>query len=62
VILLITRAPVHRTERDVPQTIESAGHGLGLVDQGLGKAMQQTGPLTFLAIAFVAGILAGRRR
>jgi hypothetical protein len=62
VILLIARAPVHRTERDVPQTIESAGHGLGLVDQGLGKAMQQTGPLTFLAIAFVAGILAGRRR
>jgi hypothetical protein len=62
VILLVARAPVHRAERDVPHTIESAGQGLGLVDQGLGKAMQQTGPLTFLAIAFVAGILAGRRR
>jgi hypothetical protein len=33
-----------------------------LIDQGLGKAMQQTGPLTLLAIAFVAGILAARRK
>jgi hypothetical protein len=61
-ILLLLRAPVHRAEREVPQTFESAGQGLGLIDQGLGKAMQQTGPLTLLALAFVAGILAGRRK
>jgi hypothetical protein len=62
VILLLLRAPTRKVERELPQTIESAGQGLGLVDQGLGRAMQQTGPLTFLAIAFVAGILAARRR
>ena len=61
-ILLLLRAPVHKAEREVPQTFESAGQGLGLIDQGLGKAMQQTGPLTLLALAFVAGILAGRRK
>lgn len=32
-----------------------------LVDQGLGKAMQQIGPVPLIAIAFIAGILAGRR-
>jgi hypothetical protein len=62
VILLLLRAPTHKVERELPQTFESAGQGLGLVDQGLGKAMQQTGPLTFLALAFVAGILAARRK
>jgi hypothetical protein len=32
-----------------------------LVDEGVGKAMQQVGPLPLLAIAFLAGIFAGRR-
>ena len=61
-ILLLLRAPVHKAQRDVPQTFESAGQGLGLIDQGLGKAMQQTGPLTLLAIAFIAGIFTARRK
>lgn len=61
-ILLLMRAPVHKAERVIQQPFESAGQGLGLIDQGLGKAMQQTGPLTLLAIAFVAGVLASRRR
>ncbi len=61
-ILLLMRAPVHRPEPQLSQPLESAGHGLGLIDQGLGKAMQQTGPLTLLAIAFVAGVLASRRK
>jgi hypothetical protein len=33
-----------------------------MVDQSVGKAMQQVGPLTLLAIAFAAGLLASRRR
>lgn len=61
-ILLLMRAPVHKAERAIPQGFDSAGQGLGLIDQGLGKAMQQTGPLTLLAIAFVAGVLASRRK
>jgi hypothetical protein len=39
----------------------AAGEGMGMIDQGVGKAMQQVGPITMLAIAFVAGILASRR-
>ena len=60
-ILLLLRAPVHRVE-SAPHKFESAGDGLGLIDQGLGKAMQQTGPLTLLAVAFVVGLLTGRRK
>ena len=60
-ILLLLRAPVHRIE-SAPHKFESAGDGLGLIDQGLGKAMQQTGPLTLLAVAFVVGLLTGRRK
>lgn len=37
------------------------GEGENLVDQGVGKAMQQIGPVPLLAIAFLAGLFAGRR-
>jgi hypothetical protein len=33
-----------------------------MVDQSVGKAMQQVGPVTLLAIAFVAGVLLSRRK
>jgi hypothetical protein len=36
--------------------------GIGNVDQQISKAMQQVSPITLLAIAFVAGILASRKR
>ena len=32
-----------------------------MLDQGVGKAMQQVGPVPLLAIAFIAGLLFGRR-
>ena len=32
-----------------------------MLDQGVGKAMQQVGPVPLLAIAFIAGVLFGRR-
>src|SRR6476620_9295820 len=32
----------------------------GMIDQGVGNAMKQVGPVPLLAIAFIAGILAGR--
>jgi hypothetical protein len=35
--------------------------GVGLVDQGLGAAMQQLGPLPLVAVAFIAGLVASRR-
>ena len=51
-----------RPKRRAPSMSVAAGEGVGLIDQGVGKAMQQVGPITLLAIAFVAGILASRRR
>lgn len=51
-----------RPKRQVPTMTMAAGEGMSMIDQGVGKAMQQVGPITMLAIAFVAGILASRRR
>lgn len=51
-----------RPKRQVPTMAAAASEGMSMVDQGVGKAMQQVGPITMLAIAFVAGILASRRR
>lgn len=53
--------PVRRRAA-APSMAMAAGEGAGLLDQGVSKAMQQVGPITLLAIAFVAGILASRRR
>jgi hypothetical protein len=53
-------APKRR--RDLPSMGVAAGEGVSMIDQSLNRAMQQVGPITMLAIAFVAGILASRRR
>jgi len=42
--------------------VNAPAEGMAMVDQGVGKAMQQVGPLTLLVIAFAAGLLASRRR
>jgi hypothetical protein len=39
----------------------SAPDPTAMLDQGVGKAMQQVGPVPLLAIAFIAGVLFGRR-
>lgn len=52
-----------KAKKRAPQHMMAApAEGLSMVDQGLGKAMQQTGPLTLLIIAFLAGVLASRRK
>jgi hypothetical protein len=51
-----------RPKRETPSMAMAASEGVSMIDQGVGKAMQQVGPITMLAIAFVAGILASRRR
>ncbi len=63
-LLVLATLPLFapRPERRAPSMAVAAGEGVGLIDQGVGKAMQQVGPITLLAIAFVAGILASRRR
>jgi hypothetical protein len=57
-LLLFGRRP----RRETPSLAAAAGEGVGVIDQSVGKAMQQVGPVTLLAIAFIAGILASRRR
>ena len=54
---LIGREP----KREKPGPLLTSGEDGGLVDQGVGKAMQQIGPVPLLAIAFLAGLFAGRR-
>ena len=50
-----------KPKRQEPSEMASAGEGVGVVSQGVRKAMQQVGPVTLLAIAFIAGVLASRR-
>ena len=58
-ILIVLRT----TARERPaERVASPAEGLALVDQGLGKALQQVSPLTLVAIAFAAGLFASRRR
>jgi hypothetical protein len=57
IVPLIGRQP----KRASPLPFVRAAEGPNLVDQGLSKAMQQIGPVPLITIAFIAGILAGRR-
>jgi len=41
--------------------VSTGGDPTAMIDQGVGKAMQQVGPVPLLAIAFIAGVLFGRR-
>ena len=56
-IPLVTRV----TKEQTPSMMRAPAEGLGMLEQGVGKAMNQTSPLTLLAVAFVAGLFAGRR-
>ena len=56
-IPLVTRVPKQRSS----SVMNAPAEGLGMLEQGVGKAMSQTSPLTLLAVAFVAGLFAGRR-
>lgn len=62
-LLVLASVPLfgRRSRRAPPTPLTAASEGMGLVDQSVGKAMQQVGPVTLLAIAFLAGILASRK-
>jgi hypothetical protein len=53
---------VTRQKSQQQRLMDAPAEGMAMVDQGVGKAMQQVGPLTLLVIAFAAGLLASRRR
>jgi hypothetical protein len=62
--LILATLPLFARKRKAPapSMMASAGEGVGMLDQGVGKAMQQVGPVGLLAIAFIAGVLLSRRK
>jgi len=62
-IITLAVAPLFgKPKRREPTFVNAPAEGMAMIDQGVGKAMQQVGPLTLLVIAFAAGLLASRRR
>jgi hypothetical protein len=62
VVLAVFFLTARRPKSPASSPFASAGDSVGLLDQSVGKAMQQVGPVGLLAIAFIAGLLASRRR
>jgi protein-S-isoprenylcysteine O-methyltransferase Ste14 len=62
VVLAVFFLTARRPKPTAPSPFASAGESVGLLDQSVGKAMQQVGPVGLLAIAFIAGLLASRRK
>lgn len=53
---------LRKTQPRQTSFVNAPAEGLAMVDQSVSKAMTQVGPLTLLAVAFAAGVLATRRR
>lgn len=62
-ILILAIVPsLGKPKRREPSFVDTPAEGIAMIDQSVGKAMKQVGPLTLLVIAFAAGLLASRRR
>lgn len=61
-ILVVMRLSERQPRTRAQSTLESPVDGLALIGQSFGKTMQQVSPLTLVAVAFAAGLLASRRR
>jgi len=63
-MLILATLPLFMRERkaQAPRMQAVASEGVGMLDQSVGKAMQQVGPVGLLAIAFIAGVLLSRRK
>jgi hypothetical protein len=62
-VLMLALAPrVGQAPRKAaPTPAVAAGQTMGMIDQTVGQAVQQIGPVNLVAIAFLAGLFAGRR-
>jgi hypothetical protein len=61
IVLAIASSMGRAPKRPTPSPLVSTPEPTAMLDQGVGKAMQQVGPVPLLAIAFIAGVLFGRR-
>jgi hypothetical protein len=63
-VLILATLPLFARKRkpQAPSILATGTEGVGMLDQGVGKAMQSVGPVGLLAIAFIAGLLASRRK
>lgn len=62
-LIVLAFIPVVTREKAQQQRlVDAPAEGMAMVEQGVGKAMKQVGPLTLLVVAFAAGLLASRRR
>jgi len=62
-ILILAIVPsLGKPKRREPSLVDAPAESIAMIDQSVGKAMNQVGPLTLLVIAFAAGLLASRRR
>jgi uncharacterized membrane protein (DUF485 family) len=62
VIILAIVPLVGKPKSEKERLVAAPAEGMAMLDQSVGKAMKQVGPLTLLVIAFAAGLLASRRR
>jgi hypothetical protein len=62
-LLMLAALPLfgRRPQRQAASLLPRTGDGVGIINQGVGKAMEQVGPMSLLAIAFVIGFLKSRR-
>ena len=60
-IVLAIVPSMGRPPKEAPAPSRLASDPAAMIDQGVGKAMQQVGPVPLLVAAFLAGIFAGRR-
>jgi len=63
-LLILATLPLFARNRKVEAASlqQAASEGAGVLDQSVGRAMQQIGPVGLLAIAFLAGVLLSRRK
>ena len=63
-VLMLATIPLFARKRkaQAPSVQEAASEGASMIDQSVGRAMQQIGPVGMLAIAFLAGVLLSRRQ
>jgi hypothetical protein len=62
IVLAFIPVVTRQKETQVQNLMDAPAEGMAMIDQSVGKAMKQVGPLTLLVAAFAAGLLASRRR